>query len=86
MSDNPAKSAPFTPREEVGSGVMVGVGVRVAGMLVDVGLNSGVALGALVVGDGGLLQAAASRMPNRSNANNTRRVKSIDMHLPSGVR
>ncbi len=85
MSVNPSKSASFTPREEVGSGVIVGVGVRVAGMLVDVGLNSGVVLGAIVVGDGGALQAATSRMPHRSNDDNTRRVKSIDVLLPSAV-
>jgi len=40
----PSKSAALIPRDEVGCGVMVGVGEGVAGGLVEVGLGSGVAL------------------------------------------
>jgi hypothetical protein len=65
---------------------MVGIGVGVAGESVEVGLISGVALGAAAVGDGCPLQAADNNMPHRSSDNTIKRVKSDGVDLSSAVR
>jgi hypothetical protein len=81
----PSKSAAFTSREDVGCGVIVGVGVDVAGMLVDVGLFSGVALARVAVGEGGALQAVTRKMPNRSENSTSMREKIEGVSIPSAV-
>ena len=69
----------------MGCGVIVGVRVGVAGMLVKVGLDIGVADAGDAVGEGCTLQAEAIKMPNRSNDNTSRRVRMIDSSLSKAV-
>jgi hypothetical protein len=59
----PFKSAGFRPRDEVGWGVIVGVGGIWVNVLVELGVNSWVTITSVWVGIGSTLQAA-----NRINA------------------
>lgn len=81
----PSKSAAFTSREDVGCGVIVGVGVDVAGMLVDVGLFSGVALARVAVGEGGALQAATRKMPSKTKISTSIREIIEGVIIPTAV-
>jgi hypothetical protein len=79
------------PSEEVGWGVIVGVGIGVAGEsvlagLVGDGAGGGVSAGIVEVGRGWLPQAAIRNEASRRDASQIKRVKFRGVSLPFAVR